>query len=195
MQKLTTSDIKDMRAYERERDAFRTEIIATKKRRRIPLGELMTIVFENTATMRFQIQEMARAERMLKDEQIAHEVETYNQLIPDSGELSGTLFIEINDNALLREWLPKLVGIQDHVGIAVGDDVARARPLDTDRLTREETTTTVHYLKFAFSPEQQQAFADSTVRVIVDHPEYQVEVKLTDEQRAELASDFAGDAE
>jgi len=194
MQKLTTDDIKDMRAYERERDAFRTEIIATKKRRRIPLGELMTIVFENTATMRFQIQEMARAERMLKDEQIAHEVDTYNQLIPDPGELSGTLFIEINDTALLREWLPKLVGIQDHLGVAVGDDVARARPLDTERLTREDTTTTVHYLKFAFTPDQQRAFGNAAVRVIVDHPEYQADVTLTHEQRAELASDFAGDS-
>jgi uncharacterized protein DUF3501 len=191
MQKLTTDDIKDMRAYERERETFRAEIIATKKRRRVALGDLMTIVFENTATMRFQIQEMARAERMLQDEQIAHEVETYNQLIPDPGELSGTLFIEIEDNALLREWLPKLVGIQDHVAIGVGDDVARAQAQDTERLTREDTTTTVHYLKFPFSPEQQNAFANSKVRVIVDHPEYRADVTLTDEQRAELASDFA----
>ena len=83
-----------------------------KQRRRIALGDLMTIVFENTDTMRFQVQEMARAERMLSDEQIAHEVETYNELIPDAGELSGTLFIELTDDAALREWLPKLVGIE-----------------------------------------------------------------------------------
>ena len=75
----------------------------------------MTIVFENTDTMRFQIQEMARAERMLRDEQIAHEVETYNELIPEPGELSATLFIEITDADALREWLPKLPGIQRHV--------------------------------------------------------------------------------
>ena len=191
MQKLTSADIKDMREYERERDAFRAEIIAMKKRRRIPLGELMTIIFENTATMRFQIQEMARAERMLRDEQIAHEVETYNQLIPDDGQLSGTLFIEIQDNAALREWLPKLVGIQDHVAVAVGDDLVRARAEDTERLTREETTTTVHYLKFDLSPEQQQAFASATVRLVVDHPSYQADVTLSDDQRAELAGDLA----
>ena len=107
MRKLTIDDIKDLREYERERDAFRAEIIAMKKRRRIPLGDLMTIVFENTDTMRFQIQEMARAERMLRDEQIAHEIETYNELIPDDGELSGTLFIEITDDDALREWLPE----------------------------------------------------------------------------------------
>ena len=81
-----------------------------KKRRRIALGDLITIVFENTDTMRFQVQEMARAERMLTDDAIAHEVETYNELIPGPGELSGTLFIEITDDAALREWLPKLIG-------------------------------------------------------------------------------------
>ena len=191
MQKLTTADIKDLREYERERDAFRAEIIATKKRRRIALGDLMTIVFENTSTMRFQIQEMARAERMLSDEQIAHEVETYNQLIPNPGELSGTLFIEIEDNAELRKWLPKLVGIQDHVAIAVDDELVRAHAEDAERLTREDTTTTVHYLKFAFSPEQRDAFPGSKVRIVVDHPEYEADISLTDEQRAELAGDLA----
>ena len=89
MRKLTNADIKDLREYERERDAFRAEIISMKKKRRIALGDLMTIVFENATTMRFQIQEMARAERMLRDEQIAHEIETYNELVPDDGELVG----------------------------------------------------------------------------------------------------------
>ena len=70
MRKLTIDDIKDVRAYERERDEFRAQVIAMKKRRRIPLGDLMTIVFENTDTMRFQVQEMARAERMATDAQI-----------------------------------------------------------------------------------------------------------------------------
>ncbi|MEX2268323.1 MAG: DUF3501 family protein, partial [Acidimicrobiia bacterium] len=83
MRKLSTSDIKDLREYERERDEFRAEIIATKNRRRLKLGDLISIVFENTDTMRFQIQEMARAEKMLRDEQIAHEINTYNQLLPE----------------------------------------------------------------------------------------------------------------
>jgi Protein of unknown function (DUF3501) len=191
MRKLTAADIKDLREYERERDAFRAEIIATKKRRRIPLGDLMTIVFENAATMRFQIQEMARAERMLRDEQIAHELDTYNELIPADGELSGTLFIEITDQEALLYWLPRLVGIHDHLQFVVGDTAVRGEAQDVDLLTREETTTTVHYLKFAFTPEQQQAFETGPVRLVVDHPEYQVDVTLTDEQRAELVGDFA----
>jgi len=191
MRKLTAADIKDLREYERERDAFRAEIIATKKRRRIPLGDLMTIVFENAATMRFQIQEMARAERMLRDEQIAHELETYNELIPADGELSGTLFIEITDQEALQYWLPRLVGIHDHLRFVVGDAAVLGQAQDVDRLTREETTTTVHYLKFPFTPEQQRAFETGPVRLVVDHPEYQVDVTLTDEQRDELVGDFA----
>jgi hypothetical protein len=191
MRKLTAADIKDLREYERERDAFRAEIIATKKKRRIPLGDLMTIVFENAATMRFQIQEMARAERMLRDEQIAHELDTYNELIPADGELSGTLFIEITDSEALEYWLPRLVGIHEHLQFVVGDTVVPGRAEDVERLTREETTTTVHYLKFAFTPEQQQAFETGPVRLVVDHPEYQADVTLTAEQHEELVGDFA----
>lgn len=196
MRKLTNLDIKDLREYERERDAFRAEVIAMKKRRRISLGDIITVVFENTATMRFQVQEMARAERMLRDEQIAHEIETYNDLIPEDGELSCTLFIEINDEASLRYWLPRLVGIQDFVHIVVGADVVEAREEDVERLTREDLdeaiTTTVHYLKFGpFTPEQQRAFDSGPVRVVVDHPEYQADVTLTADQRDELVGDFA----
>ena len=86
MRKLTVDDIVDHRAYERERDEFRAAIIAMKNRRRIALGDHLTIVFENTDTMRWQVQEMARAERMLTDDAIADEVATYNELIPDPGD-------------------------------------------------------------------------------------------------------------
>jgi hypothetical protein len=191
MRKLTNADIKDLREYERERDGFLAEIIALKKKRRIPLGDMMTIVFENAATMRFQIQEMARAERMLRDEQIAHEIEVYNDLIPADGELSATLFIEINDPEALRYWLPRLVGIEDYVKFVVGDAVVSAEELNAERLTREDITSTVHYLRFAFDPGAQTAFAAGPVRLIVDHPEYPVDVTLTPEQRDEIVGDFA----
>jgi hypothetical protein len=191
MRKLRVSDIKDLREYEREREEFRAEIIAVKKRRRIPLGDFMTIVFENAATMRFQIQEMARVERMLRDEQIAREVDTYNELIPADGELSGTLFIELDDQTALRYWLPRLVAIHEHVHVVVGDDRITGRSANLDRLTRDDTTTTVHYLTFAFTPEQQRRFADGPVHLVVDHPEYDADVELTAEQREELVGDFA----
>jgi hypothetical protein len=191
MQKLTATDIKDHREYERERDEFRRRIIEMKKRRRVHLGDLMTITFENTDTMRFQIQEMARAERMLTDEQIAQEVTTYNELIPGACELSGTLFIEIDDKDKLYEWLPKLVGIQRALKIRLRDgSEVPSIPEDEERLTREETTTTVHYLKFRFAPEQYEAFAAGPVRIVVDHPNYNAVVELTEEQRSELVEDL-----
>ena len=196
MRKLTVDDIVDHRAYERERDEFRAGVIAMKKRRRIPLGDLVTIVFENTDTMRFQVQEMARAERMLTDEAIANEVATYNELIPEPGELSGTLFIELTDDAALREWLPKLIGLEFHVWFEVGPrgsgNRVQAVPSDEERLTRDDITSTVHYLKFPFTAEQRAQLTDGSARIAVDHPEYKVWVELSDAQRAELAGDFAG---
>ena len=191
MQKLTLDDIKDLREYERERDEFRRHIVAMKKRRRVQLGDLLTITFESTDTMRFQIQEMARIERMLTDDQIRGEVDTYNQLIPDANELSGTLFVEIDDKERLYEWLPKLVGIQRAVSIWLQDGSSVASiPEDEERLTRDETTTTVHYLKFRFTPEQVDAFASGPVRIVVDHPNYDAVVELNEEQRSELVGDL-----
>jgi len=191
MRKLTLDDIKDLRAYERERDEFRRQIVAMKKRRRVQLGDLLTITFENTDTMRFQIQEMARIERMLTDEQIEQEIETYNQLIPAPHELSGTLFVEIDNKERLYEWLPKLVGIQRAVSIWLHDGSSvPSIPEDEERLTREETTTTVHYLKFRLSPDQVEAFAAGPVRIVVDYSNYDAVVELSEEQRSELLRDL-----
>jgi Protein of unknown function (DUF3501) len=191
MRKLTLDDIKDLREYERERDEFRRQIVAMKKRRRVQLGDLLTITFENTETMRFQIQEMARIERMLTDDQIQGEVDTYNELIPDANELSGTLFVEIDDKERLYKWLPKLVGIQRAVSIWLHDGSSvPSTPEDEERLTREETTTTVHYLKFRFTAEQVDAFTSGPVRIVVDHPNYNAVVELTEEQRSELVGDL-----
>jgi hypothetical protein len=191
VQKLSVDDIKDMRAYERERDDFRRQIIDLKRRRRVELGTLMSMVFENTETMRWQVQEMARVERMLRDEQIAHEVETYNEIIPDEGQLSATLMLELTSADELREWLPKLVGVQRSIMMVIDDlDPVRGVPQDEERLTREDTTAAVHFIKFTFTPEQIAAFEAGPVRIVVDHPEYREEVELSDTQRIELATDL-----
>jgi hypothetical protein len=191
MRKLTTADIKDMRAYERERDEFRRRIIDLKRRRRVQLGTLMTMVFENTDTMRWQVQEMARAERMLRDEQIEHEVATYNELIPDAGQLSATLMLELTSEAQLREWLPKLVGIHRSVSIVVdGLEPVRGVAQDEERLTREDTTAAVHFLRFTFTPEHVAAFRAGPVRIEIDHPAYREDVELPDTTRDELADDL-----
>jgi hypothetical protein len=191
VKKLTIDDIVDHRAYEKERDDFRSHILEMKRRRRIPVGDLITIVFENTATMRWQVQEMARAERMLTDDAIADQVATYNELIPNEGELSATLFIELTDDAKLREWLPKLVNVQHAVRFELADGShVDAVPEDEERLTRDDVTATVHYLKFPFTPAQRELLASGPAHIVIDHPEYHAVAELTDEQRAELARDF-----
>lgn len=191
MQKLRVADIKDVREYEREREEFRARIIEMKKRRRIHLGELLTITFEHTETMRFQVQEMARAERMVSDEQIAHEVETYNQLIPDDGELSGTLS-RSTTRPSSTSGSPSSSASSGRSGSASTTRPTSSRvPLDEERLTREEVTSTVHYLKFPFTPEQADALRRGPARIVVGHPEYSVEAELSDEQRAELARSSA----
>jgi hypothetical protein len=194
MRKLTVDDIVDHRAYEREREEFRAAIIAMKKRRRIGLGEFVTIVFENTDTMRFQVQEMARAERMMTDDAIAGEVATYNELVPDAGELSGTLFLELTDATALREWLPKLREVEFSVRfeLGAGDGPSRVAgiPRDEERLTRDDITSTVHYLRFPFDAEQRALLRAGPASLVVDHPDYAARVELTDAQRAELAGDF-----
>ena len=193
MRKLTVDDIVDMRAYERERDDLRREIIDLKRLRRVALGPIMTMVFENTVTMRWQVQEMARAERMLRDEQIAREVETYNQLIPDAGELSATLMIELTSERELREWLPRLVGIERHIAVVLPDGtgvVGAPSEEDELRLTRDDITAAVHFLKFRFSSSDVEMFASGPVHIVVDHPDYDQDVLLTPEQHAQLLSDL-----
>jgi hypothetical protein len=193
MRKLTLDDIVDARAYERERVDFRRRIIELKRIRRIAIGPVMTVVFENTDTMRWQVQEMARAERMVRDEQIQHEVDTYNKLIPGPGELSATLLLELTSDAQLREWLPRLVGIEFHLKFTFPDGSdAPGKPSDEDeqRLTRADTTAAVHFLRFEMTPAQIREFDTGPVKLRSDHPEYPEEVVLEPATRTALAADL-----
>jgi len=193
--KLALADIVDLRAYERERPQLQERVFALKRRRRVSVGPIVTLVYENRDTIRFQIQEMARAEKMLRDEQILEELETYNPLIPDSGELSATLFIELTSKAQLEEWLPKLVGIEGAVELRLGDEVVKAQPEEAHRqqLTREDVTASVHYIRFQLTPEQIESFAAGPVRLAVNHPAYQHETELESDTCAELLADLRGD--
>ncbi len=198
---LTLADIADQRAYERERDTFRAQVIAARKLRRISVGPVITLTFENRLTMRFQVQEMARAERMVTDEQIQHELDAYNRLLPAPGELSATLFLELTSEDELRTWLPRLVGVERSCELRIGrgDDgeVIASTPEEEheSHLSRPETTSAVHYVRFGFTPEQIEAFATGPVTLGVNHPEYPEGLPgtpLSEATRAELGADLAG---
>jgi hypothetical protein len=191
--KLTLDDIADLRAYERERDEFRDHVIALKKKRRIAVGPIVTILFENRETVRFQIQEMARAERMLTDEAIQTELDIYNTLVPEPNQLAATMFIELTSEDQLRDWLPKLVGIERSLELRIGDGLvvpSTPEAAHEAALTREATTASVHYVYFNLTDEQVAAFEAGPVALAVAHPAYQEATPLSDETRAELVEDL-----
>jgi hypothetical protein len=194
MRRLTLDDIADARAYERERAQFRDRVIALKKKRRVAVGPFVTLVFENRDTIRFQIQEMARVEKLYSDEAILHELDTYNPLIPDPGALSATLFVELTSKDDLMEWLPKLVGIETALELRLADGIAVRNEVDeehADQLTREDVTASVHYVRFRLTPEQVDAFSSGPVELAIVHPNYEHATALSDDTRAELARDLS----
>jgi len=194
---LTLDDIADLRAYERERGEFRSRVIEIKRRRRIHLGTVVTLMFENRETVRLQIQEMARVEKILSDEGILTELEIYNALIPEPGHLCATLFIELTSDDQMREWLPRLVGIERSLVLRLSDgSQVRCAPeaQHETQLTREDATAAVHYVTFALTPEQVAAVAAGPVTLVCDHPSYLEEVELADETVRELLRDLLPDS-
>ena len=193
--KLTVSDIDDIRAYERIRGSFRAEMIELRRRRRVSVGTLVSVAFENRQTIRFQVQEMARAERITSDAGIQDELDTYNPMIPEPGQLRATLFVELTSDEAVREWLPKLVGIEQAVVLRLpnGNQVrCTVDPRHAAQLTREHVTAAVHYIGFELTPEQCAAFGEGTV-LGIDHPQYREQSELAPTTVSELAADLGAD--
>ena len=191
--KLTLDDIADQRAYEREREAFRSRMIAVKRLRRVAIGDLLTIMFENRDTMRLQIQEMVRVEKVLTDEGVLEELKAYNPMIPEPGQLCATLFLELTSEDQVREWLPKLAGLENSISLKLGDGSVVPGTIDAQHaagLTRDDVTAAVHYLTFNFTPAQVEAFAAGPVSVVCSQPNYQKTAELSDTTRTELLTDL-----
>jgi len=194
---LTLDDISDLRAYENERDQFRSYIIGEKRKRRIHVGPFQSLVFENRDTIRFQIQEMARAEKIITDEGIETELRMYNPLISRPGKLSATLFLELTSDEQLREWLPKLVGIERSYMLQVGDvgkgpdEIMCQVDSDHDEaLTREDVTASVHYVWWSISQAQALRLRDESARLICVHPDYKEQIELSETTRISLTDDL-----
>jgi hypothetical protein len=192
MKKLTRSEITPLPEYEKERADFRRRIIDLKTHRRISIGPSITLVFENRETVRFQIQEMLRVERIEEDEKVRHELEVYNGLIPEAGTLSATLFIEMTEAGRVKEQLDRLMGIDrpGHLWLELGGDRCPAE--FEEGHSNEEKLSAVHYLRFRLTPEQQQRLADPALaaRLVIDHPHYQASAELGLPTRQSLLQDL-----
>jgi len=190
LKKITLDEILDLTTYEKRRQDIRAAVMALKEPRRVAVGDRLTFIFENRDTVRFQVQEMARAERMVKPEAIQAELDVYNELMPGDGELSATLMIEIPDAELIRRELDRLVGIDEYVWLDVGDESIQAtfdpKQFEADRISA------VQYIRFPLGRDGTARFADPSVPVAlrVAHPSYAASTPIDGATRESLARDL-----
>lgn len=186
MRPVRREEILPLEAYERSRGEIRPAVLEVKRPRRVHVGEHLTLLFENTATIRYQVQEMVKAERMTREADIRHELETYNELLGGRGELGATLLIEITDPAerdlRLREWL----GLPSRLYLRL-EDGTRVRARFDERQVGEDRLSSVQYLKFDVQGRVPAAAG-------VDLPALTVESPLSAEQREALRQDLLADA-
>ena len=191
MRRVQRNEILDLGAYEQIREKFRARIIAEKRNRRFDVGDEMSVVFENHDTVLFQVQEMLRTERIASPPGIAHEIETYNDLIADADELSATLFVEIPDKETRDRRLVELCGLERAVSLDIAGTPVPAT--FDERSLMPDRTLAVHYLKFALgvgSVARWEA-ARGEVAFVVSHPRLSLRVPLPPAVFAALAEDLA----
>jgi hypothetical protein len=187
---LERSDLLDLVAYEKARPGILERTIRHKRPRRVAVGDRLTFVFEDRDTVLFQVHEMLRVERIVHDDRIQAELDVYNALIPRANELSATLFVEIPEKQRIRPELDRLIGIDEHVFLEVGDAVVQAtfdpKQFESDRISA------VQYVRFPLGAALAERFRQpgTPVRLRVDHPAYEAAAEIAGETRASLAADL-----
>lgn len=198
MKALELTDLLPTPVWESVRDPWRRALIAHKTPRRVALGPRVTVVFEDRETVRWQVQEMARVERLTADDDLQRELDVYNELVPDDHQLSATLLIEITDVAEIRPELDRLIGLDEHVALVLGTGPdARRIPAGFDpKQLEEERIAAVQYIRFPLDEDAiaqlRDARAPATLRL--DHAHYQADTPLDAATRASLLEDLAGGA-
>ena len=191
MKTLQPSDLMTLELYARERPAFRDRVIAHKKRRTVAVGPNITLLFEDRLTVKYQVQEMLRIEKIFEPDGIAEELAAYNPLIPDGTNLKATLLIEFPDPAVRATQLKLMKGVERVVCLVV--DGVRIEPVADEDLDREneEKTSAVHFMRYQVPEALRPTFGSVSVAISVDHPAYQHTTPLAEETRASLGRDLA----
>ena len=189
---IQKSDLLNIIDYEKQRDTYRSELIDYKKNRRFKLGPNILITFENSKTMKFQIKEMMRAERMVHDNQIEEELNVYNPLIPSGDELSATLFIEITDPEKIRPVLDSFIGLTEGVNVFFEIDGEKVVAEFEEGREKEDNISSVHYIRFPFSEKQKNNFVNDSSSIVIhlDYGEYSHSIVLDENMKNSLADDF-----
>jgi hypothetical protein len=181
-----------LEAYARERAGFRAKVLEHKRKRSVRLGEHLTLQFEDELTIRYQVQEMLRIERIFEEEGIQGELDVYNPLIPDGSNWKATMLIEYPDADERRRMLGLLKGIERRVWVQV-EECERVLAIADEDLEREteDKTSSVHFLRFELSAAMRERLRrGARVTVGVDHPQYRASAELQPEVRAALAADL-----
>jgi uncharacterized protein DUF3501 len=191
--KLTRADLWSLEDYSEKRPAFRTEVIAHKKDRQVRLGEHATLYFEDATTMKYQIQEMLRVEKIFTAAEIEEELEAYNPLIPDGSNWKATFMIEYGDAEERRVALTKMPGIEHKVWVRIGDSekIFAFANDDLERST-EDKASAVHFMRFELDPQSIQAVkSGATITMGIDHDVLPYQVQVSAATAQSLAEDLA----
>jgi hypothetical protein len=192
MKKVSIDEIVGLQRYEEVRPAFRQRIIELKKHRRVAVGDRITFVFENHDTMLFQVQEMLRAERIVDIDRVRDELDVYNALVPQAGEFSCTMLIEITDAQRVRAELMRLIGIDESVCLRIGERFVCRGEFEAGH-SKEDKLSAVQYVRFRLTADLQRAFVEGRepVFLTIDHPNYQATAPIDGAVRESLAHDLA----
>lgn len=187
---ITRADIKGPAMYAHIRDDYRNRVIELKKHRRVLIGDVVELVFDNRLTLTMQIEEICRLENLTRDDQINEEIALTNQLMPTEDSLAATLFIALPQDEHLKERLARLVGLDEHVILHIGAHAIRAA-FEPGRST-EERISAVQYTRYPLSSEAKAALLapNTPITVEIDHPNYRYRVQCSEELRASLAADY-----
>jgi hypothetical protein len=190
--KITPDSLMTLEAYSKWRKAHQADIIAHRKLRSVQLGEHITVQFESELTMRYQIQEMLRIEKIFEEEGIQQEIDAYAPLVPDGGNWKATMLIEYPDVNERKRELARLIGVEDRMFVEV-EGQARVYAHADEDLDREndEKTSSVHFLRFELSPAMCEAVkAGAAVKLGCDHTNYPAHVQVDAETLASLSGDL-----
>ena len=190
---ISRESLLSLEAYARERNAFRAKVIEHKKRRTVHLGEHVTLQFEDELTIRYQVQEMLRIERIFEENGIRHELDAYNPLVPDGSNWKATMLIEYPDAEERRRMLARLKGAERRVWVQVegGERVFAIADEDLER-ENEEKTSSVHFLRFELDERARERLVQGgAITVGIDHPEYRASTQLSPAVRESLVADLA----
>jgi hypothetical protein len=193
MPKIARDSLMSLEAYARERASFRARVIAHKQLRKIEIGPSVTLHFEDELTIRYQIQEMLRAERVFEEAGIQEEIDAYDPLVPDGRNFKATMMLEYPDPEERRLWLEKLIGVEDRTWLQVGgfERVWAIADEDLDRETAEKTSS-VHFVRFELAEDMAAALKrGAPLSVGIEHEHYRATVQVLGEYRDALVKDLA----